>query len=76
MSKSKITTSANLRASTEGRSQAFKNSHKAARGTFVGNGKVVKTLAQQSRLDSNFKAGVQIVNEMIDEIEIDFMEMM
>ena len=74
--KNKIMTSANLRIKYEGRSKALKASHKAAKGTFIGNGKVVKTLKQQSRLDSNFVAGVQIVNEMIDDIEIDFMGIM
>ena len=72
MNNSKIMTNANQRASKEGRSESIKASHKAARGTFVGNGKVVKTLKQQSRLESNFKAGEQVVNEMVEEIEIDF----
>jgi len=69
MNNSKIMTSANLRAKSEGRSQALKNSHRAAKGVLVCSGKVVSTLAQRSRLESNFKPSAKIEST---ELVLDF----
>ena len=59
-SRKQIMTSANLRAKSEGRSQSLKNSHRANKGVLVCYCKVVKTLAQRSRVESNFKPSEKI----------------
>ena len=69
--KSEIMTSANLRAPIEGRSQALKKSHKAAKGVLVASDIVVMTLAQQSRLLSDFTPKEKVVEEFIDGSDID-----
>lgn len=73
--KKEIMTSANLRASKEGRSTSLKNSHKASKGVITHAGNVYKTCKQQSRLFSNFKPTTQIQNETIltqEELEMNF----
>lgn len=70
--KKKIMVSANLRAKSEGRSEALTASHKESRCTLVSSGKTVLTLAQQSRLYSDFKGGDQVVHEIVEELDIDF----
>jgi len=69
--KKEIMISANLRAPIEGRSQALKRSHKAAKGVLVASGKVVMTLAQQSRLLSDYTAKEKSADEFIDGSDID-----
>ena len=71
--KKEIMTSANLRAKTEGRSEALKESHKAAKGVFVpALGKRVQTLATMNRLNSNYVAGDVVETADVDVNAIDF----
>ncbi len=70
--KKEIMTSANLRAKTEGRSEALKESHKAAKGTLVASGKVVMTLKQQNRLLSNYTPSEPVKTADVDVNAIDF----
>ena len=69
MNRKNIMTSANLRASIEGRSQALKKSHKATKGVIIYSGKTYQTLRQRSRLESSFKAGDKVEDT---ELELDF----
>lgn len=64
--------SANLRAKVEGRSEALKESHKAAKGTLVASGKVVMTLKQQNRLLSNYTASEEVKEADVDVNDLDF----
>ncbi len=71
--KKEIMTSANLRARAEGRSQALKKSHEAAKGVFVpALGKRVQTLATMNRLNSNYVAGDVAETADVDVNAIDF----
>ena len=70
--KKEIMTSANLRAKTEGRSEALKESHKAAKGTLVASGKVVMTLKQQNRLLSNYTPSEPVKTADVDVNDLDF----
>ncbi len=70
--KKEIMTSANLRAKTEGRAEALKESHKAAKGTLVASGKVVMTLKQQNRLLSNYTPSEPVKTADVDVNAIDF----
>lgn len=58
-----IMRSANANSPSEGLSEALRKSHKAAKGVFVGNGKVVLSLKNQNRLFSNYNY------ELVDTIE-------
>lgn len=74
--KKEIMTSANLRIKTEGRSEALKQSHKAAKGTLVASGKVVMTLKQQNRLLSNYTPSDVVEVADVDVNDLDFSGMM
>ena len=69
---SQIMTSANLRAKTEVRSKALRESHKAAKGTLVAPGKVILTAKQQSRLFSNYTNNEPVETADVDMDNIDF----
>lgn len=70
--KHEIMRSANFNAKSEGRSDALRKSHKAAKGTLVASGKVVHTLKQQNRLHSNYTAQSEVKSEVVESFDIDF----
>jgi len=72
--KKDIMRSANFNAPSEGMSKALKKSHKAAKGVFVGNGKVVLSLKDQNRLFSNYNYDLadNIESPIIDIENVDF----
>ncbi len=70
--KQQIMTASNQRAGKEGRAEALKESHKAAKGTLVASGKVVMTLKQQNRLLSNYTASEPVKTADVDVNAIDF----
>lgn len=70
--KSQSMSAANQRSPYVGKSQAFKDAHKAERGTLVASGKVVQTNYQKAIL-----AGVQDCSNLPEvEINMDFGELM
>lgn len=75
-SKKEIMASANFNSKIEGKSEALKLSHKAAKGTLVASGIVVLTLKQQNRLKSNYIAGDVVKVADVDVDELDFAGMM
>ena len=73
--KKQIMTSANFN-SSEGKSEALKASHKAAKGTLAASGKVVMTLKQQNRVLSNYTASDVVEVADVDIDTLDFAGMM